>query len=29
MEDHELLAAVGQVVVGATGLVGERQVFTE
>jgi hypothetical protein len=26
MEDRELLAAIGQVVVGAAGLVGERQV---
>jgi hypothetical protein len=26
MEDRELLAAVGQVVVGASGLAGERQV---
>jgi hypothetical protein len=29
MEDRELLAAVGQVVVGASGLVGERQVIIE
>jgi hypothetical protein len=28
MEDRELPAAIGQVVVGAAGLIGERQVIT-